>query len=52
MDEQSVDVLPNESALMIEQNKGFLEPGDERQPKVDVKSELNKLNLCRLSVCV
>lgn len=42
-DEQSVDLLPNESAQLIEENRGNLQPGDERQPQVDVPIELSKL---------
>lgn len=38
-----MDLLPNESAQLIEENRGNLQPGDERQPQVDVPIELSKL---------
>lgn len=38
-----MDLLPNDSAQAIEQNRGAVEPGEERQPQVDVPVELSKL---------
>lgn len=48
IDEQIADI-PNESTaqkFIEEQRKGWIQPGDERQPKIDVKLELAKLNFC------
>lgn len=49
-DEQGVDTNPNDGTIQKyfeEHGKSWIEPGDERQPKVDVKIELSKLNFCK-----
>lgn len=38
-----MDLLPSDAAQAIEQHRGAVEPGEERQPQVDVPVELNKL---------
>lgn len=49
-DEQLADVNPNDATIQKyfeEQSKGWIEQGDERQPKVDVQLELSRLNFCK-----
>lgn len=47
-DEQVADINPNDATVQkyFEESKSWVEQGDERQPKVDVKLELSRLNFC------
>lgn len=48
--EEQISDISNDAAIqkyVEEQSKGWIQQGDERQPKVDVKLELAKLNFCK-----
>lgn len=50
-DEQSIDLLPNDAAQVIEQHRALLHPDEEVQPQVNVPVELSKLKSGKCSPC-